>query len=77
MSSWPGRLTTTDVTYLLREQGFRSDSDPPRGIAMGAKSQDMVHLILSRAALLIALGTGLGALGAFGFTRFLGSLLTS
>jgi ABC-type lipoprotein release transport system permease subunit len=35
----------------------------------------MVRLILRHAALLIVSGTVLGALGAFGFTRFLRSLL--
>jgi putative ABC transport system permease protein len=44
-------------------------------IAMGAGPRHMVHLILRHAALLIASGTALGALGAFGVTRFLRSLL--
>jgi putative ABC transport system permease protein len=35
----------------------------------------MVQLVLQRALVLIAVGTALGGLGAFGLTRFLRSLL--
>jgi predicted permease len=44
-------------------------------MAMGAAPRHTVRLILRHAVLLIASGTVLGALGAFGFTRFLQSLL--
>jgi putative ABC transport system permease protein len=44
-------------------------------IAMGARPQNMVRLILKRAAALVLLGTTLGTLGALGLTRFLRSLL--
>ena len=60
-------ILSYSVTRRRREIGVR--------MAMGARPSNMVQLVLQRALVLIAVGTALGALGAFGLTRFLRSLL--
>ena len=60
-------IISYSVTRRRREIGVR--------IAMGARPSNMVQLVLRHALVLIAVGTGFGALGAFGLTRFLRSLL--
>ena len=60
-------IISYSVTRRRREIGVR--------MAMGARPSNMVQLVLRHALVLIAVGTGLGALGAFGLTRFLRSLL--
>ncbi len=60
-------IISYSVTRRRREIGVR--------MAMGARPGNMVQLILRHALILITVGTGFGALGAFGLTRFLRSLL--
>ena len=44
-------------------------------MALGAQPKSMVILLLKHGLRLIAIGVSLGALGAFGLTRFLASML--
>ncbi len=55
------------VTLRVREIGIR--------MAVGARSQDILHLILRQGMGLTAIGVAVGLLGAFGLTRVLASLL--
>ena len=55
------------VTQRTREIGIR--------IALGAKSRDVVRLMMGRGAVLIAIGLVLGLVGALAFTRWLESML--
>ena len=44
-------------------------------LAMGARPADLASLVLTEALVLVALGTGLGLLGAATFARLLASFL--
>ena len=60
-------VTAYTVTQRTRELGIR--------IAMGARAIDVLGLLLSETAALVAIGLGLGLAAAFGVTRTLQSLL--
>jgi ABC-type antimicrobial peptide transport system permease subunit len=55
------------VTQRTREIGIR--------MALGAEARDVVRLMMARGTVLIASGLALGLVGAFGFTRWLESML--
>ena len=60
-------VTAYSVSQRTRELGIR--------IAMGARAIDVLRLLLSETAVLVAIGLGLGLAAAFGVTRTLQSLL--
>jgi predicted permease len=55
------------VSQRTHEMGIR--------MALGASAPDILRLVLERGAQLIAVGAAIGLLAAFGFSRFLASLL--
>lgn len=55
------------VSHHTREIGIR--------MALGAKSRDVLKLIVGKGLILTLIGTGLGLLGAFGITRVMQTLL--
>jgi putative ABC transport system permease protein len=60
-------VTAFSVARRKREIGVR--------MALGAEPRRIIGIALSSGTKLIALGTGIGLIGAFGLSRFLGSLL--
>jgi len=60
-------LVAYSVSQRTREIGIR--------IVMGAEQRAILQLILGQALVLIAVGIGVGVLGAFALTRYLKSLL--
>ncbi|MGH8459916.1 MAG: FtsX-like permease family protein, partial [Nevskiales bacterium] len=60
-------VMSLSVTGRTREFGIR--------IALGAQHRDLFRLVVGQGMWLAAAGVGLGALGAFGVTRFLQGLL--
>ena len=60
-------VTSYGVTQRTQEIGIR--------MALGAQRGDVLKLVLRQAGLFVLLGIGIGLAGAWGLTRFLGSLL--
>ena len=60
-------VTAFSVARRKREIGVR--------MALGAEPRRIIGIALSSGTKLIALGTGIGLIGALGLSRFLGSLL--
>jgi predicted permease len=60
-------LLAYDVTRRTREIGIR--------MALGAQQHDVLRLVIGRGIVLAIFGTLAGIAGAFGITRFLGTLL--
>ncbi len=68
-------LTAAGIFGVLSQLVARKTREIGLRIALGARTADILRLVLSRSAVLVAIGTAVGLTGAAMLTRFLEALL--
>jgi predicted permease len=68
-------LTATGIFGVLSQIVARRTREIGVRVALGARSADIVRLVLSRGLVLLVMGAALGLMGALGLSRFIEALL--